>query len=38
MNKLSKRGCLVLAMFAFVFAFVTLGTGLVILNWIIGWY
>jgi hypothetical protein len=34
MNGLSKRDWLVLAFFAFV----TLGTALVILNWIMGWY
>lgn len=34
MNGLSKRDRWVLALFAFV----TLGTALVILNWIMGWY
>jgi hypothetical protein len=34
MNGLSKRDWLVIAPFAFV----TLGTALVILNWIMGWY
>jgi hypothetical protein len=34
MNWLSKRDRLVVALFAFV----TLGTALVVLNWIVGWY
>ena len=34
MSELSKRDWLVLAFFAFV----TLGTAFVILNWIMGWY
>jgi hypothetical protein len=34
MNGLSQRDWLVIALFAFV----TLGTALVILNWIVGWY
>jgi hypothetical protein len=34
MNGLSKRDWLVIALFAFV----TVGTALVILNWLMGWY
>jgi hypothetical protein len=34
MNGLSRRDWLVIALFAFV----TLGTVLVILNWTMGWY
>jgi hypothetical protein len=34
MDRLSKRDWLVVAFFAFV----TLGTALVILNWLLGWY
>jgi hypothetical protein len=34
MNRLSKRDWLVTALFGFV----TLGTALVILNWLMGWY
>jgi hypothetical protein len=34
MNGLSKRDWLVISLFLFV----TLGTALVILNWLMGWY
>ena len=34
MDRLSKRDWLIVAFFAFV----TLGTALVILNWLLGWY
>jgi hypothetical protein len=34
MNGLSKRDWLVIAFLAFV----TLGTALVVLNWLMGWY
>ncbi len=34
MDRLSKRDWVVLSLFAFV----TLGTAIIILNWLMGWY